>query len=171
MDAQESYVIKEAVDITSIDYEQYGVLYNLSGDGIDTQNTNNSSGDGWTDVDTRIPLLDTLGSLGYTHGSGTPFLAGEMERHLHTQEAQIPLEQAIVFCVAKASQDAPKISDVIPVILRPGFVFVLHRSVWHTSSHGLTGAAHYHWMALAYQNEPTVWEKIIGGPVCVHAPS
>lgn len=160
--------IKSAVEIESIDYSKYGILYNLTGAGKSTGNTNHSFGDGWEDTDTSISLLDTLGSLGYTLGGATPFTAQEMERHLHTQEAQIPTDKPIVFCVAPASEKSPGAEDVIPVILRPGYVFVLHRGTWHSSSHGLQSPAHYHWMALVYKNEPTVWEKINNGPVQVN---
>lgn len=162
-------VVKKAVEITSIDYGKFGILYNLSGNGENTGNTNYSSGDGWEDTDTGISLMDTLGSLGYTLGSGTPFLAEEMERHQHTQEAQIPAGEPIVFCLAPAGEGAPEARDVIPVILRPGHVFVIHRGVWHTSSHGLNGPARYYWQALVYVNEPTVWERIGGGGVYVEA--
>ena len=93
----------------------------------------------------------------------------EMERHLHTQEAQIPAGEAIVFCLAQACDGAPKAEDVVPVILRPGFVFVIHRGVWHSASHGIGGAVRYYWQALAYVNEPTVWEEIEGGVVRVEA--
>ncbi|MEG2287695.1 MAG: hypothetical protein RR951_08220 [Ruthenibacterium sp.] len=168
---QESVTAKQAVEITSIDFNSYGILYNMSGSGISTGNTNHSSGDGWEDTDTAVPLLDTQGALGYTRGSKTPFTVTEMERHLHTQEAQIPIAQPIVFCVAPAGEQPPKAEEVIPVILRPGYVFVLHRCVWHSASHGLESEAYYHWMALAYRNEPTVWQQIEGGPIAVHAPA
>ena len=168
-DCGKSCIVKRAVEITEIDYRRYGILYNLSGEGVDTGNTNHSAGDGWEDTDTNVSLLDTLGALGYTLGSGTPFEAVEMERHLHTQEAQIPAGEAIVFCLAEACDGAPKAEDVVPVILRPGFVFVIHRGVWHSASHGIGGAVRYYWQALAYVNEPTAWEEIEGGAVRVEA--
>jgi len=167
MKRKSDYPRKTAVEITSIDYRKYGILYNLSGTGKSTKNTNSSSGIDWEDRNTNVSLLDTIGSLGYTLGSGTPFLAEEMERHLHTQEAQLPLNMPIVFCMAHASQETPKAEDVIPVILRPGYAFVFHRATWHTASHGLRNKAHYYWMAQVYYNEPTVWKKINGGPIYV----
>lgn len=59
---------KQAVEITSLPPEtlrRYGILYNLSGEGPDTGNTNSSCGDGWEDTDTLGPLIDTIGTLGY----------------------------------------------------------------------------------------------------------
>lgn len=162
--------VKQAVEMTAIDpveLAEYGILYNLSGEGEDTGNVNHSAGDGWEDTDTVGSLLDTLGTLGRTKGCGAPFTAVEMERHEHTQEAQIPAAEPIVFCMAKACQGAPLTEDIIPVILRPGYVFVLHRGVWHSASHGLLGDTYYYWMALAYQNEPTLWADIADGPVRV----
>lgn len=169
MATKDNYIIKDAVDITEIDYSDYGILFNLSGEGEPTGNTNASSGTGWSDVDTSIPILDTLGRLGYTWSLCQPFVTDEMEKHSHTQEAQIPTDQPIVFCIAKASEEPPKIENVIPVIVRPGYVFVLHRDTWHSASHGVLHDGKYHWMALVYANEPTVWEKIEGGPVYVRA--
>lgn len=160
-------MVKKAVDITSIDYSEYGILFNMSGEGADTGNTNHSSGEGWDDVDTSVPLLDTLARLGYTWSEKQPFIAREMEKHSHTQEAQIPIDQPIVFCMAKACNGAPKAEDVIPIILRPGYVFVLHREVWHSASHGLYQDGKYHWMAQVYDNEPTVWKDIEGEPIYV----
>ena len=32
-----------------------------------------------------------------------------------------------MFCLAQACDRAPEAEDVVPVILRPGFVFVIHR--------------------------------------------
>lgn len=167
MSQTSEYVVKEAVDITKIDYSEYGILFNLSGTGEDTGNTNHSSGDGWDDVDTSIPILDTPARLGYTWSEKMPFVANEMEKHSHTQEAQIPIDQPIVLCVAKAGDTAPKAEDVIPVLIRPGYVFVLHREVWHSASHGLDHDGKYHWMAQVYENEPTVWKTIENGPVHV----
>ena len=169
MQDENKFVIKDAVDITQIDYSEYGILFNLSGKGEDTGNTNYSSGDGWTDMDTVIPLLDTLGRLGYTWSKKQPFLAKEMEKHSHTQEAQIPLDQPIVLCLAKASKEAPKADEIIPVIIRQGYVFVIHRNVWHSASHGQYHDGNYHWMAQVYYNEPTEWIDIEGGPVYVRA--
>ena len=166
-DNDEKNISIEAVEITSIDYSKYGILYNLSGSGINTANTNHSSGTGWEDTDTNRPLLDTLGALGYTHGQGAPFYAKEMERHAHTQEALFPISQPIVFCLAEKGKDVPEANSIVPVILRQGYVFVLHRSIWHTSSYGLNGETHYHWMALVYYNEPTEWKTIDGGPVYI----
>ncbi len=160
----------KAVEITEIEYGKYGILYNLSGKGEHTMNTNHSSGVGWQDVDTDRPILDTQGALGCTQGTGTPFIATEMEHHAHTQEALLPMGQPIVFCVALAGESVPKGSDVVPVILRPGYVFVLHRGTWHSSGHGLYGETTYYWQALVYENEPTVWKDIAGGSIEVLPP-
>lgn len=62
-DCGKSCIVKRAVEITEIDYRRYGILYNLSGEGVDTGNTNHSAGDGWEDTDTNVSLLDTPGAL------------------------------------------------------------------------------------------------------------
>ncbi|MDD2971013.1 MAG: hypothetical protein PHE02_02635 [Lachnospiraceae bacterium] len=167
MQSEEKYMVKEVVDITEIDYSEYGILYNMSGEGKDTGNTNRSSGNGWEDVDTSIPVLDTLGTLGYTYSEGQPFLTVEMEKHSHTQEAQIPIEQPICLLIAKACKGAPRAEDTVAVRIRPGYIFVLHRETWHSASHGTKHAGRYHWMAQVYKNEPTVWKEIQGGAVYV----
>lgn len=167
---ENDFVVKDVVDITDIDYSDYGILFNMTNEGTSTGNTNHSEGDDWKDVDTAIPLLDTLGRLGYTYSNCQPFMAKEMERHSHTQEAQIPIDQPICLCIAKASSHAPKAEDVIAVRIRPGYIFVLHRDTWHSASHGTQKDGYYHWMALVYANEPTVWEEIDGGPVYVRDP-
>lgn len=160
---------KVAVDITEIDYKPYGILFNLSGEGLQTNNTNTSQGQGWTDVDTAIPVLDSVARLGYTFSEKQPFVVVEMEKHSHTQEAQLPTDQPIIFCMAKAGEHAPLAEDIIPVILRPGYVFVFHRETWHSASHGLNHNGSYHWMAQVYENEPTVWQNIADGPVYISA--
>ena len=62
---------------------------------------------------------------------------------------------------------APRAEDVIPVIVRPGQVAVLHRRTWHSAAHGIGEEAYYHYLALVYKNEPTTWSDIQGGPVRV----
>ncbi len=163
----DGYIVKKAVDITEIEYEKYGILFNLSRKGKDTGNTNYSKGSDWEDVDTAVPLLDTLARIGYTCSRKLPFLVTEMEKHAHTQEAQIPCGQPLCFCVAKPSGEAPGAEDIVPVIVRPGYVFVLHREVWHSASHGVDHDGSYYWMAQVYENEPTVWSEISGKPVYV----
>lgn len=157
----------EAGEIADVDFSPFGFVYHMEADGKNTGGVRFASGDGWEDAHTAFPLLDTSGSLGYTLGTGTPFVLREMERHLHTQEALFPIDQPIVFCVARAGESAPRLEDVLPVILRPGYVAVLHRATWHSSAHGLFSETHYHWMALSYANEPTVWMDLADGPARV----
>ena len=160
-------ITKKAVEITDIDWSKYGILYDLSGSSKNAPNTNFSEGADFVDVDTSIPIIDTLGRLGRTQTKKVPFTAVEMEKHGHTQEAQLPAGQPIVFCVAAGGESAPQAEDVIPVILRPGYAFVLHRNIWHSPSHGLECDGAYYWMADVYDGEPTVWADISGGPVLV----
>lgn len=168
----ESVMKKRPVEITSLSPEELdrcGVLYNLSGQGRDTGNVCASAGDGWESRDILGPLIDTVGTLGYTLGSAAPFLCREVERHLHTEEAQIPIDSPICFCMAPASPQPPTAAELTPVILRPGYLFVLHRGTWHSASHGLCRPARYYWMAWVYRNEPTVWMELPGGPLQVEA--
>lgn len=156
------------VEITSINFQEFGILYNMTSPSNGTGWVNQSSGDGWEDTNTAIPVIDSLASLGYTFGSRVPFTAYEMERHMHTQEALFCQDEPIVFLVAPATnENAPNAKEILPVLLRPGQVAVLHRGVWHSSAHGLTKPAYYYWMALCYKNEPTEWQPINGGPIHV----
>jgi len=157
----------KAQDITETDYGKYGKLFNLSGEGADTGNTNYSEGEGWSDTDTAVPLIDTTGRLGYTFAKKAPFELHEMERHSHTQEAQILSDQPVVLCVAEYRGERPLAEDVEAVIIRPGQVFVLDRDVWHTAAHGLLHDGRTYWMADVFDGEPTFWENIEGGPVYI----
>lgn len=103
-------------------------------------------------------------------GAGCPFVCREVERHLHTQEAQIPAGEAICLAVAPPSEEPPAAGDLEAVVVRPGYVLVLHRAVWHSASHPVGGEGAYYWMAQAYENEPTLWAEVQGGPVEVVAP-
>ena len=66
--------------------------------------------------------------IGNIKSAGLPFTAEQMERHGHTQEAQMPESQPIVFLVAPAT-DAPRpnAKDVKAVIIPKGYVAVLDR--------------------------------------------
>ncbi|MDL2293305.1 ureidoglycolate lyase [Ruminococcaceae bacterium OttesenSCG-928-D13] len=158
------------MEITSIDFSAYGTLYNMTDGGVSTGNVNHWSGPGYEDINTTGPLIDTLGYLGHTRGSGTPFTVEAMERHMHTQEALFCTNQPIVFAVAAYSADPPRVEDIVPVILRPGYTAVLHRGTWHSSAHGLDGEAWYHYLALVYFNEPTVLLMPQDGPFNVFHP-
>jgi ureidoglycolate lyase len=160
----------KAIEITAMDFSDYGIFYDMVNPENGSPNVIHSSGDGWKDGYTTFPVIDTLAHLGFTLGTGTPFTVEEMERHQHTQEALFCAGSPIVFCVAKASEEtAPQSSEIKAVILQPGQVAVLHRSVWHSSAHGLKGETLYNWLALCYENEPSVWQKIIDGPITVEA--
>jgi len=162
----------KAVEIASIDFSPFGILYDMEKEGKGTGQVNRDSGDGWRDANSAIPIIDTQSSLGYTVGSSAPFIAAEMERHLHTQEALFCAGQPIIFLIATFRNDAaPSESDIIPVILRPGQVAVLHRGTWHSSAHGLYGETAYYYLALCHKNEPTVWKEIIGGPISIEVPN
>lgn len=160
-----AYDVKEAIDITDIDYSEYGILYNMSGNGNSTGNTEHSCGNGWDNNNTICPIMDTLTKLGYTWSTKQPFLAEAMEKHADTQEVQLPIDQPIVFCLAKAGKRILRAEDVIPVILRPGYMFVIHRDVWHTASHGVEKDGYYYWMSNSEEAVP--WQDIEGDPVFV----
>ncbi len=158
----------KALDLANLDFSAYGTIYDLSGGNLGCDAIQSASGDGWSNVNTLDPLLDTKCSIGLTVGSGLPFTADQMERHLHTQEAMYcaggPV--AVLVCVPG---DEPRAELCVPVIIRPGQVIVVERGVWHTPAHGLNGKEPYYWQALCYDDEPTVWMDIAGGPVTVEA--
>lgn len=152
-----------AREITSIDFSRYGKLHDMERGGA---GLNLSSGADYTDCHTDEPLLDTPASLGRTAASAAPFSAGEMERHLHSQEAMFCERSPIVFLVAPAGGAAqPNAPDVEAVILRPGQIAVVERGVWHSAAHVRNDGDAYYWSAHAYKGEPTEWQPIAGGPV------
>lgn len=161
----ERAAVLEAVEITDIDYKQYGTLYNMTGEGTATGNVVHACGEGWVDQSTTSQIMDTLTRLGRTWSVKQPFTAKEMERHEDTQEIQLPTDQPIIFCMARSEGEKPKLSEVIPVILRPGYMFVIERGIWHTASHGAEHDGHYYWMSNA--KGPAPWEEIVGGPAYI----
>lgn len=162
---REETVVLEAVEITDIDYSRYGTLYNMSGEGMDTGNVAYACGEGWEDRSTTSQIMDTFTRLGRTWSTRQPFTAGEMERHEDTQEIQLPTDQPIIFCMADSKGEKPEISEVVPVILRPGYMFVIKRGIWHTASHGMEHDGYYYWMSNA--DGPAPWQEIVGGPAYI----
>lgn len=161
-------MILKAVDARDIDFTPYGRLFNMceAGEGLHYTDTPD-----YSDACTAQPVIDTLASLGCTKSCGVPFTAKEMERHFHTQEAQMPTDQPIVFLVAPATEGPrPHARDVRAVIIPKGYVVVLERGVWHSASHGLYSEGRYYWMANVYRGEPTEWQPIEDGPITVEAP-
>lgn len=157
--------VLEAVEITDIDHTQYGTLYNMTGEGTATDNVAHACGEGWEDQSTVSQIMDTLTRLGRTWSVKQPFIAKEMERHEDTQEIQLPTDQPIVFCMARSEGENPDLSEVVPVILRPGYMFVIERGIWHTASHGVEHDGYYYWMSNA--EGPAPWKEITGGPAYI----
>lgn len=155
----------KAVDARTIDFTPYGKLFDMRAEGNGLHYTRTAD---YTDACTAAPVIDTLGSLGYTKSAGLPFTADKMERHGHTQEAQIPESQPIVLLVAPATDaPCPNAKDVRAVIIPKGYIAVLERGVWHSASHGLYTESYYYWLANVYEGEPTEWQPIGGGPITV----
>lgn len=154
-----------AVDIEQIDFSKFGTVFKLrtGGDGV-----KRSAGDGWEDGYTLSSVIDTPGSLGNTLGTKTPFIAEEMERHFHSQEALFAMDEPIVFLVAPATdKPSPETEEMIAVLVKPGIVVRLNRMVWHSSAHGMTRPCYYFWHCQVVDNEPTEWKRIEDGPVKV----
>jgi ureidoglycolate lyase len=159
----------KAVEITKIDFSPFGILYDMN-DYKDNININHSAGEGWEDTNTVFPILDSAAGLGYTLGSECPFTTKSMERHFHTQEALMCAGEPIIFLVARATDnEPPDAKDVLPILLKPGQIAVLHRKTWHSSAHGQSSQSHYYWLALCYKNEPTEWVEIKNGPITVES--
>lgn len=154
----------KAIDITTMDFSPYGRVHNMrqGGPGL-----HKGEGDGYSDVCTASALIDTEASLGYTVSVPVPFTAAAMERHAHTQEAQLCAEEPIVFLVAPPTEGnrPPRAEDVTAVLLPQGYVAVLERHVWHSASHCAHSQKPYYWLAWVYDGEPTEWMEIDGGPV------
>lgn len=159
-----------AKEIDEIEWQKYGRYLVLDGDLTGTSGTTRFEGKDYISFETDRPLLDTISTLGRTTADPVPCPIEQMERHLHTEEAQIPLGHPIVFLVAPSSESVPHPWDIEAVIVRPGTAFVLDRGVWHSASHGLSEAAPYLWQAWVYRNEPSVWVDIPGGPILLQSP-
>lgn len=157
-------MVRKAIDIRKLDFSPYGKLYDLERGGPGLAR---SQGEGYEDVCTLLPLLDTPASLGYTLAGAVPFATGQMERHAHTQEAQLCGEEPIVFLVAPATSvgTPPKAQDVLAVFLPLGYAVVLERGVWHSASHCAYTQKPYYWLAHVYPGEPTEWMEIDGGAI------
>jgi ureidoglycolate hydrolase len=145
--------------------DRWGRLLQFSGRPAPGGHTARFEGSDYTSWETARPLLDTVGSLGRTTSVPLPCSITQVERHQHTEEAQIPIAHPIVLLVGAPSENPPSAAELEGIILRPGWAFVLDRGVWHSASHGLTEVAPYLWQAWVYRNEPSIWANIPDGPV------
>lgn len=153
------------VEITDIDWSPYGRLLPLNGEAAHVGTTTRWEGADYVSYETNQALLDTVGTLGRTTSSALPCMISQLERHLHTEEAQIPVAEPIVLLVGQANEEVPTAAQLKAVIVRPGMVFVLARGVWHSASHGLNRSEPYLWQAWVYPNEPSLWREIPDGPL------
>lgn len=161
------YVLKiRAIPVSSFDFMKFGKYYNMKEGGNDTENT---KGEGFTDVRTMFPLINSIGNLGFTLGSQLPLKTYKMERHLHTQEALFCLSDPIVITTANGGgNESPFASDVEAFIVSPGEVVVLNKGVWHDACHGIDKAVYYYWMATEREDVENEWVDISPGPVEVY---
>jgi ureidoglycolate lyase len=127
-----------------------------------------SSGDGWSDVHTANPLIDSNGSLGLTLGSAAPFSTLRMERHLSTEEALFTAGSPVVLAVAAPTDAAhPRAADVRAFVVSPGTAVVLHKGTWHDACHGVARETYYYWMATCGGDSGSTWTEVEDGPVLV----
>lgn len=150
--------------LTESAFHAFGTFYEMTAEGTG-EGLVRSVGESYSDAYTKAALLDRHASLGRTVGAALPRTVESMERHQHTQEAMLSITEAVAFLVARESGNAPKAEDVKAFILRPSQIVVLKRGVWHSPAFGILRKAAYYWMAETYDNEPTVWRAIEGGPV------
>ena len=120
---------------------------------------------GYLAVMRQPPVVNRPASIGMTVSSPMPFIAQEMERHLHTWQTLMCISEPVVFLAAPetdgslSDNDRPNAEDTVAVILKPGQVAVLNRGVWHSPAHGLKKESAYYWMAEAYDDERLYGEK------------
>ncbi|GGK02352.1 hypothetical protein GCM10007063_25840 [Lentibacillus kapialis] len=154
-----------ATQVTSENFSKYGTYYNMKNG---TKDVISTEGEGFSDVRTTHPLIDTVGNLGFTLGSPLPAKIHTMERHLHTQEALFCLSDPFVITVAKSDEnDYPSTESAEAFIVRPGEVVVLKKGVWHDACHGLKDEVYYYWMALEREEIVNEWIVIVPEPVLV----
>lgn len=136
-----------ASPVTADNFARYGKVYDLMDD--QDRQVIWTTGDGWRDGFTRIPLVDGSPRLGLTRAPGAPWSCAAMERHLLTEEAIFCAGEAIVLAVAPASSaDAPVATDIEAFVITPGKAVVMHRGVWHDACRGAAGPTPYYWMAV-----------------------
>ena len=167
-------ITKCAVPAEDAGFERFGAIYDLNCDAKNPdKNVIFSKGSDYKDGYTAAPVVNRPASIGMTVSSPMPFIALEMERHLHTWQTLMCISEPVVFLAAPetdgslSDNDRPNAEDTVAVILKPGQVAVLNRGVWHSPAHGLKKESAYYWMAEAYDDEPTVWREILHGPVQV----
>lgn len=127
-----------------------------------------STGESYEDCRTLAPLLSSNGSLGITRGSAAPCETARMERHLHTEEAMLPLREPVVLAVVPPSDaPAPAADDLRAFIINPGTVAVMRKGTWHDAGHGLRQPVEYYWLATCREDIPSEWIEVAGGPVTI----
>ncbi|MGF6257298.1 ureidoglycolate lyase [Ensifer sp. ZNC0028] len=148
--------------VTPENFARFGKVYDLVDD-LDAQ-VIWTTGDGWHDGFTRIPLVEGSPRLGITRAPGAPWSCAAMERHLLTEEAIFCAGEPVVLAVAPASTaDAPVAADIEAFIITPGRAVVMHRGVWHDACRGASGPTPYYWMAVCGLGE-SPWVPVEGGP-------
>lgn len=157
-----------ARSVTAENFARYGKVYDLVDD--EDRQVIWTTGDGWRDGFTRVPLIEGAAHLGITRGGGAPWSCTAMERHPLTEEAIFCAAEPIVLAVAPASAaDAPDAGEIEAFIITAGKVVVMHRGVWHDACRGAFGPTPYYWMAICGLGE-SPWVPVAGGPRHVQAP-
>lgn len=152
----------KAVKIGETDFSPYGNYYNML---KDKEHISYCKTEVYEDYMTKLPLIDTLGHLGFTIGAKAPYTIVSMEKHTHTQEGIFCAAEPIVLCVAVSRGDLPpQAQDLCAFILEPADVVCIARNVWHDACHGLGKSVGYYYLATAGQKKAE-WLKIDGDAV------
>jgi ureidoglycolate lyase len=153
----------KASPVSDIDFNKYGKYYNMKSGSEEIVRT---IGEGFEDGYTKLPLLDSLASLGLTNGTQLPCKVQLMERHLHTQEALFSLKSPFVVAIANSGDsEQPLASDIISILVQPGEVIVLDKGIWHDACHGINHSVEYFWMAAVKGDGSNQWIDIKEGPI------
>lgn len=156
-----------ALPVDSVAFAAYGRVYDLGRDGADVVV------EPVLDVVDRFtvePVVTGPVHVGLTSGPALPFTVTRMERHLHTSEAVLCLDEAIVLMLSDDPGMSPSAASTCAVMVRPGQCVSLRPGIWHSVGLGVRGPSRYYWLAGVSDSAESPWAEIPDGPVQVLGP-
>ncbi len=156
-----------ALPVDAVDFTPYGRVYDLGKDGGDVVV------EPIPDVVDRFtgePVVTGPAHVGLTIGPALPFTVTRMERHLHTREAVLCLDEAIVLMLSADPGTSPTAASTCAVLVCPGQCVSLRPGIWHSVGLGVRGPSRYYWLAGVSDLPESPWAEILDGPVQVAGP-
>ncbi|MDR3069700.1 MAG: ureidoglycolate lyase [Propionibacteriaceae bacterium] len=144
--------------LTAQSFERYGQVLFL--DGRESEGVVVSKSDDLNDARTYAPIIDTVGSLGYTIARTLPTQITAMERHFDTEEGAFGAGLPFVLVVDDAEGEHPDPATVAAFIVPVGTVVKLNRGIWHDACLGLSEPTPYYWFAYCANNFLDEWAEL-----------